>query len=89
MGAPRPPEVASDGNPTCWNAAYTGAGTAEVSICWYKVTGNAFEAVQRTRAEAQAVKFQQANFFVLVKWNDTPRTEVMALVRALEKALQV
>lgn len=64
-----------------------GAGTAEVSVCWYKVTGNAFEAAQRTRAEAQAVKFNEGNYFVLVKWNHAPRTELMALVRALEKAL--
>ena len=85
--APRPAEVAADGNPTCWKGTYTGAGTAEVSICWYKVAGNAFDAAQRTRAEAQAVKFGQGNYFVLVKWNHAPRTELMALVRALEKAL--
>jgi hypothetical protein len=85
--APRPAEVAPDGDPTCWKAAYTGDGTAEASICWYRVSGNAFEAVQRTRAEAQAVKFQQGKYFVLVKWNNAPRAEIGALVRALEKAL--
>ncbi len=85
--APRPAEVAPDGGPTCWKAIYTGGGTAEVSICWYRVTGNAFEAMQRTRAEAQAVKFQQEHYFVLVKWNNAPKAELSALVRALEKAL--
>jgi hypothetical protein len=85
--APRPEELASDGNPTCWKGSYTGAGTADVSICWYKASANAFEATQRTRAAAQAVKFQQGNYFVIVKWNDTPKPNVSALVRALEKAL--
>lgn len=66
---------------------YNGSGTAEVSICWYKVTGNAFEAMQRTRAEAQAVKFQQEHYFALVKWNNAPKAEISVLVRALEKAL--
>jgi hypothetical protein len=90
--APRPAEVAPDGDPRCWKAEYTGSaastsGTAEVAICWYKVSGNAFEALQRTRAEAQAVKFQQEHYFILVKWNNAPKANVTALVRALEKAL--
>lgn len=85
--APRPPEVAPDGNPTCWKGSYTGGGAADVAICWYKASANAFEAMQRTRAEAQAVKFQQGNYFVIVKWNNTPKANLAALVRALEKAL--
>jgi len=85
--APRPAEVAPDGNPTCWKGSYTGAGTADVWICWYKASANAFEATQRTRAEAQAVKFQQGNYFVIVKWNDTPKANLSELVRAQEKAL--
>jgi hypothetical protein len=85
--SPRPAEVAPDGDPRCWKAEYTGSGTAEVAICWYKVSGNAFEALQRTRAEAQAVKFQQGHYFILVKWNNAPKADVTALVRAIEKAL--
>lgn len=85
--APRPPELAPDGDPACWKGEYSGSGTADVWICWYKITGNAFEATQRTRAEAQAVKFQQGNYFVLVKWNNAPKTNLTALVRAIEKSL--
>ncbi len=91
--SPRPAEVAPDGDPTCWKAEYTGSAastsaSAEVSICWYKMSGNAFEAMQRTRAEAQAVKFQQEHYFILVKWNSAPKANVTALVRAIEKALK-
>lgn len=91
-GAPRPAVVGPAGEPTCWKAEYTGSAastsaSAEVAICWYKVSGNAFEALQRTRAEAQAVKFQQAHYFVLVKWNNASKASLTALVRAIEKTL--
>jgi hypothetical protein len=72
----------------CWNAHYAGTGDAEVSICWYKTTAGAFEAVQRTRAEAQAVKFQEEHYFVLVKWNNVPKANLTALIRAIQKSLQ-
>jgi len=77
----------SSGDPTCWKADYTGAGTASASICWYKATESAFDALQRTRAEAQAVKFQKGHYFVLIKWNNVPKVNLMALVRELERAL--
>ncbi len=72
----------------CWKADYAGPGFAEVWICWYKATGNAFEAMQRARAEAQAVKFQEEHYFILVRWNNVPKVSLTALVRAIEKALQ-
>ena len=72
----------------CWNADYTGQGSAELRICWYKETASAFEAVQRTRAEAQAVKFQEDHYFVLVKWNNVPKASLTALIRAIQKSLQ-
>jgi hypothetical protein len=72
----------------CWNAAYSGQGDAELRICWYKATASAFEAVQRTRAEAQTVKFQEEHYFVLVKWNNVPKANLTALIRAIQKALQ-
>ncbi len=44
--------------PQCWKAQYQGEGTAEVWVCGYRASGSAFDAVQRTPAAAQAVKFQ-------------------------------
>ena len=72
----------------CWIAKYDGQGNAELRICWYKATESAFEAVQRTRAEAQTVKFQEEHYFVLVKWNNVPKVSLTALIRAVEKALK-
>jgi hypothetical protein len=77
----------SAGTPDCWNADYAGTGTAEVKICWYPASGSAFDAVQRTTAEAQAVKFQEDHYFVLVKWNNVPKANLAALIRAIQKAL--
>ncbi len=44
--------------------------------------------MQRARAEAQAVKFQEEHYFILVKWNNVPKASLTVLVRALQKALQ-
>ena len=73
--------------PACWTAQYTGPGSADVRICWYKATASALEAVQRTRAEAQTVKFQEEHYFVLVKWNGVSQTDLTALIRAVQKSL--
>jgi hypothetical protein len=78
----------SDSDPACWTAEYAGTGSAEIRICWYKATASAFEEVQRTRAEAQTVKFQVEHYFVLVKWNNAPKADLTALIRAIQKALQ-
>jgi hypothetical protein len=76
------------GEPACWEAKYTGPGSADLRICWYKATASAFEAVQRARAEAQTVKFPEEHYFVLVKWNNVPKANITALIRAIQKALQ-
>jgi hypothetical protein len=81
-------DKSTDGEPACWKAEYGGPGSAEVSICWYKAAASAFEAVQRTRAEAQTVKFQEEHYFVLVKWNNAPKPSLTALIRAIQKALK-
>jgi hypothetical protein len=86
--APPPPEVSGDGSPECWKARYTAEGPADLWICWYRAPANAFEAVQRVRAEAQTVKFQEGRYFILVKWNNVPKASLTALVRGIEKALQ-
>jgi len=78
----------ADGEPACWKAEYAGPGSADVRICWYKAPASAFEAVQRARAEAQTVKFQEEHYFVMVKWNNVPKANLTALVRAIQKALQ-
>jgi hypothetical protein len=83
-----PPEIPAHGAPSCWKAAYAAEGIADVWICGYKARANAFDATQRVRAEAQAVKFQEDRYFVLVKWNNVPKARITVLVRALEKALQ-
>ena len=83
----RPSEVAAQGEPQCWKASYSGSGQVDTWICWYNVSSAAFDAVQRTRAEAQTVKFQEGQWFVLLKWNNTSRTDVTALIRAVQKAL--
>lgn len=57
-------------------------------MCWYKVSGSAFDAVQRARTEAQTVKFQEGNYLVLVKWNGVPKANLTALVRAIQKSVQ-
>ncbi len=56
-------------------------------MCGYKASGSAFDAVQRTPAAAQAVKFQEGNYLVLVKWNAVPKANLTALIRAIQKTL--
>jgi hypothetical protein len=73
-------------SPQCWKGNYSGQGTAEVLICGYE-QGGAFNAAQRARAEGQAVKFDQGKYFVLVRWNNSPKTAVTALVRTIQKSL--
>jgi hypothetical protein len=83
-----PSGLGMEGSPQCWKASYASGGSADAWVCWYKVSGNAFDAAQRVPAEAQTVKFQEGQYFVLVKWNNVSRTDIGALVRALQKALQ-
>lgn len=80
------------GTPQCWKAAYTettdkGAASAEAVVCGYTAESGAFDAQQRAKAEAQAVKFQEGKYFVLVNWKDATKTNITALVRAIQKNL--
>jgi hypothetical protein len=68
-------------------AEYAGPGSAQVWICAFKASTRAFDAVQRARAEAQRVKFQQGANLALVKWNTVPKASLTALVRAIQKAV--
>ncbi len=83
-----PGGIPPEGSPACWKAEYASEqGSAQVWICGYKASTSAFDAVQRARAEAQTVKFQQGASLVLVKWNNVPKASLTALVRAIQKAV--
>jgi hypothetical protein len=86
--ATAPAGVPRDGSPECWKADYGGPGIVRVWLCGYKVRESAFNAVQRTRAEAQMVKFQEGSYLVLIQWNNVSKENLSALVRAIQKALQ-
>jgi len=80
--------------PDCWKAVYAGTpaanaapASAEVWACGYEVSGGAFDAMQRARAAADTVKFQEDRYLVLVKWQGGSRDLVTTLVRALQKRL--
>jgi hypothetical protein len=83
-----PAGIPANDAPECWKGEYGGEGSAEVWVCGYKAKASAFDAVQRARAEAQTVKFQEGPWLVLVKWNNVPKTSLTALIRAIQKALQ-
>ena len=78
---------ADRGTAKCWETLYTSTGTSQVSICRYVNTAGAFDAVQRTPAAAQVVKFQEARYLVLITWKDTPKANLTALIRAIQKSL--
>ncbi len=83
-----PPGVPVVTPPQCWKAQYAGPGAADVWVCGYRAESGAFDAAQRTPAEAQAVKFQEGNYFVLVKWNAVPKASLTALIREIQKTLK-
>jgi hypothetical protein len=83
-----PAGVPADGSPECWRGDYGGPGSVRVWLCGYKVRESAFDAVQRTRTEAQMVKFQEGSYLVLVQWNNVSKENLTALVRAIQKSLQ-
>jgi hypothetical protein len=72
----------------CWRADYVSEGTAAVWICGYIEGSSAFDALQRARAEADTVKFQQDRYLTIVQWKGVTREEITALIRALQKALK-
>ena len=81
---PQPADL--PGSPECWKGSYSGQGAAEVLICGYP-QGGAFDAAQRARSEGQAVKFDQGRYFVLIRWNNSPKAVITALVRSIQKSL--
>jgi hypothetical protein len=71
----------------CWKAEYTSKGEAQVWACGFSSEGSAFEAVQKSRSEANTVRFQARRFYVVVQWNGVSRDEITALVRAVQRDL--
>ena len=56
-------------------------------VCGYRVSGTAFEAVQRMPPAANEVKFQKGLYLVVVQWNNVTQTSITALVGAIQKSL--
>jgi hypothetical protein len=84
-----PPGLPDGPAPQCWKADYAGPGKVEAWVCGYRASGSAFNAEQRARAEADTVKFQEGNYLIVVNWHGGSRAEVTALIRGLQKTLQV
>src|ERR1017187_1391130 len=66
--SPPPPGLPAGNAPDCWKAEYANTGAAQIWIGGYRVSGSAFDAVQRARAEADTVKFQEGKYLVIAKW---------------------
>jgi hypothetical protein len=67
---------------------YSGPGSAEIWICGYASETSAFEAEQRTRAEAQTVKFHEGKRLVIVQWREAKKPDLEALIRTIQKRLR-
>lgn len=92
--SPPPPGLPDGPAPQCWKADYAGPGVPAISgaqawVCGYRQSGSAFNAEQRARAEADTVKFQEGSYLIVVNWRGGSRAEITALIRGLQKALQV
>jgi hypothetical protein len=74
--------------PECWHADYVSKGAAQVWVCGYAEASSAFDAVQRARAEADTVKFQEGRYLAIVKWSGASRDEIRLLIREVQKALK-
>jgi len=83
-----PPPAGVPAPALCWKAEYSGAGTASVWTCGYTSAGGAFDAVQRARAEADTVKFQQGRFLVIASWSGADHAGATSLVRAVQAAIK-
>lgn len=83
-----PPAGLPGGQKTeCWKADYAGTGMAHVWTCGFAAESAAFDAAQRFSSGADRVKFQTGKYLVVAEWNGASKTEITALVRAIQKAL--
>ena len=83
-----PPDLPAGGSPACWTAVYSGPGSVEIWVCGYASETGAFDAEQRTRAEAQTVTFQEGKRLVIAQWKEAKRTDLEALIRTIQKRLR-
>lgn len=74
-------------SPGCWKAEYASGGSAVVNVCAFASEALALDAVQRTRAAADTVDFQQGRHFVTVRWNNVSQAEITALIRAIQRSV--
>ena len=73
--------------PLCWRADYSGQGDVTVWVCGYRVSGNAFEALQQMRSAANEVKLQKGAYLLVAHWSNTSQAGITALVTAIQKSL--
>jgi hypothetical protein len=66
---------------------YAGSAEARVWICRYAAEPGAFDAWQRVQADAATMKFQEGDYLVLVKGNNAPNADLIALMRAIRAAI--
>lgn len=83
-----PPGLPAGQRTDCWKAEYIGTGTASAGVwtCGY-AAGGAFDAAQRYASAADRVKFQVGEYLVIVQWSGGSKTEITALVRAVQNVL--
>lgn len=84
-----PAGIESKAKAECWKAEYASKGSAEVTACGFAAEGSAFEAMQKGRAEADTVKFQEGKFYVIIHWREVSQDEITSLVRAVQRDLKV
>lgn len=71
-----------------FEADYEGAGKMTVTLYEARVSGTAFEMMQRWRPSPDTVFFDKGRYFVLVKWEQADRQALRGFVRALQKELE-
>jgi hypothetical protein len=85
-----PEGLPAGAQPRCWKADYAGAnqGSAEVWACGFQQESSAFNAMQRARAGANTLKFQNGRYLAVVRWNGGRQADLVALMRVLEGSLK-
>ena len=84
-GAPR--SVPAGGSPDCWEASYTGSGSALVWLCRYTDQTGALHASEAANAQAQIVIFQEGQYLVVVEWSAESIADLTALIHAVKENL--
>jgi hypothetical protein len=67
-----------------WSATYEGPGIATAELYELTAPAGGLEMVQKWRPAADTVVWYTPRYFVVVRWRNTERTAIGALIRALE-----